>query len=133
MGIFRSKEKARRGLIQAVRQHEGETALGISSLEPLFDIGQRSVLGGDAQHTRRLVDHDDVAVLVNQGRGGIAGRWAFLCFDVALCHVGQERAALLNATGVELPMGATIALGAASIPEFGQSNRFELVLQGILQ
>ena len=50
LGIFGSKEHSRRGLIKAMCQHEGQSAVGIALFEPLFDIGKRRVLGGYAQH-----------------------------------------------------------------------------------
>ena len=133
LGILGCKEEARRGLIQTMDQHEGKAARWITLLKPLLDIGQGGVLGGDAQHAGWFVEHDDVLVLINQGGGGIVRDGAFFRFGSALRHVGQQRTAFLDATGIELSVCATITSRAASIPEFGQSKRFELMLQGILQ
>jgi hypothetical protein len=60
LGIFGSKEHPRGGLIKAMCQHEGQSAVGIALFEPLFDIGKRSVLGGYAQHTSGFA-HDNEA------------------------------------------------------------------------
>jgi hypothetical protein len=68
LGIFGSKEHSRSGLIKAMCQHEGQSAVGIALFEPLFDIGKRSVLGGYAQHAGGFAYDNEAFVFAQKGR-----------------------------------------------------------------